>query len=60
MTRANLRHRIEDWIERALELLDQIDGDPDDEIETDIDINPISLQSADRVQPKCITMRRAA
>lgn len=60
MTQSNLRRSIEDWIEHAIKLLDQIDGDPDDEIETDFDINPISLQSTDRVQPKHVTMRSAA
>jgi len=60
MTRANLRRQIEDWIERAIETLDAIDGDPDAELETDFDINPISLQAVDRVPAKRITIRRAA
>jgi hypothetical protein len=60
MTRANLRRRLEDVIERAIELLDRMDGDADFETETDFDNNPISLQSADRVPPKRITRQRAA
>jgi hypothetical protein len=59
MTRANLRHNLEDWIERVLELLDAIDGDPDDEIETDFDINPVTLQWADRRPVKHVTRRVA-
>lgn len=60
MTRAQIRHRAEALIEQLIDLLDAIDGDPDAEIETDFDINPISLQAVDRLPPKRITMRRAA
>lgn len=37
------RHQIENEIERLIALLDEMDGDPDSEIETDFDLNPISL-----------------
>ena len=60
MTRAQLRQRLEDLIECAIEMLDQIDGDVDLEVETDLNINPVSLQSVDRVPAKRITTRRAA
>lgn len=60
MTRANFRRRLEDWIERAIDALDALDGDPDAEVETDFDINPTSLQSVDRVPPRRIALRRAA
>lgn len=60
MTRTELRQRAEDLIEQLIAFVDQIDGDPDDEIETDFDLNPISLQGVDRVPPKRITMRRVA
>lgn len=54
------RPEIEDLIEQLIALVDHIDGDPDAEVETDFDLNPISLQGVDRVPPKRITMRRAA
>lgn len=60
MSRANLRRRIEDIVERGIEMLDQLDGDPDFELETDADINPVSFHSSSRRPPKRITMRRAA
>lgn len=59
MNRANLRQRLEDLIERAIDMLDQLDGDPDAEVETDFDLNPISLQSADRVPARRVTRRAA-
>ena len=37
------RQQIEDEIERLIALLDQVDGDPDFEPETELDHNPISL-----------------
>ena len=37
------RQQIEDEVERLIALLDQMDGDPDAEIETDLNLNPISL-----------------
>lgn len=60
MTRSQLRLRATAMIEELIDLLDALDGDPDFEIETDLDLNPISLQSADRVPVKRISMRRAA
>ena len=60
MMRSDIRRQAEDLIERLIDLLDAIDGDPDFELETDFDINPITLQGVDRVPPKRITMRRAA
>lgn len=60
MTRAEIRQRAEDLIEQLIALVDQIDGDPDAEIETDFDLNPISLHGVDRVPAKRISMRRAA
>jgi hypothetical protein len=60
MTRAEIRLRAEDLIEQLIALVDQIDGDPDAEIETDFDTNPVSLQGADRVPPRSVTKRRAA
>lgn len=60
MTRSEIRRRAEDLIEQLIGLLDELDGDPDAEIETDFDLNPISLQGVDRVPPKRFTMRRAA
>ena len=84
MTRSNLRHRVEDWIERALELLDLIDGDPDfeqswpegmtvaalsfpmEDDEPDRDAEPdsfgrnIETMNPPPLQPKRVTMRRAA
>ena len=60
MTASEIRRRVEDHIEALIALLDQIDGDPDFELETDFDINPITLQGVNRVPPKRITMRRAA
>lgn len=60
MTRSDIRRQAEDLIERLIDLLDAIDGDPDFELETDFDINPISLQGVSRVPPKHITMRRVA
>jgi hypothetical protein len=29
MTRLSLRRHLEDWIERAIEILDEVDGDAD-------------------------------
>lgn len=58
MNRTQLRQRTEAMIEDLINMLDQLDGDPDLEMETDFDINPISLQSADRRQARHI--RRAA
>jgi len=55
-----LRDRLADIIDQAIAILDALDGDPDAEIETDLDINPISLQAVDRVPAKRITMRRTA
>jgi hypothetical protein len=60
MTRTEIRQRAEYLIEQLIALVDQIDGDPDAEIETDFDLNPISLQGVDRAPPKRITMRRAS
>lgn len=60
MTRSEIRQRAEDLIEQLIAFVDQIDGDPEAEIETDFDLNPISLQGVDRVPPKRITVRRAA
>lgn len=60
MNGLTIRQRLEDLIERAIEMLDQIDGDADLELETDFDINPISLQAVDRVPAKRVSMRRAA
>ncbi|MBN9333271.1 hypothetical protein [Devosia sp.] len=60
MTRSEIRQRAEDLIEQLIALVDQIDGDPEAEIETDFDLNPISLQGVDRVPAKNITMRRVA
>lgn len=60
MTRPEIRARAADLIEQLIAIIDEIDGDPDAEIETDFDLNPISLQGVDRVPPKRITMRRAA
>lgn len=51
---------LEETAEAAISMLDQIDGDPDAEIETDFDLNPTSLQGVDRVPPRRITVRRAA
>ncbi|HTN60237.1 MAG TPA: hypothetical protein VL147_01625 [Devosia sp.] len=58
MTRAQLRRRAEAMIDELIGLLDALDGDPDAEVETDFDLNPISLQAVDRVPAKRI--RRAA
>jgi len=60
MKRRDIRQRLENLIERAIDALDALDGDPDAELETDFDLNPVSLQSVDRVPAKRITMRRAA
>lgn len=60
MNRAQLRQRTEAMIEQLIALLDDLDGDPDAEIETDFDLNPISLQSANRKPPRRITRRAAA
>lgn len=60
VTRANIRRQIEDWIERAIDMLDELDSDADFEIETDFDINPVSLQPADRRPVKRVTARKAA
>jgi len=60
MTRHELRRRAEDWIHHLIGLLDEIDGDPDLEVETDLDINPVSLQSVDRRPVKRVNLRRAA
>lgn len=54
MTHSQLRQRAEATIEQLIDLVNQLDGDPDAEPETDIDINPISLQSVDRVPAKRI------
>lgn len=59
MTRSQLRQRAEDMVEELIALLDQLDGDSDFELETDFDINPISLQSADRRPARRITRRAA-
>lgn len=56
--RSALRDRLTDIIEQAITMLDALDGDPELEIETDLDLNPISLQCVDRVPAKRI--RRAA
>lgn len=55
-----LRDQLTDIIERAIAMLDQVDGDADFKIETDQDLNPVSLQAVDRVPAKRVTMRRAA
>lgn len=60
MTRPEIRQRAEDLVEQLIDILDLLDGDPHAEIETDVDLNPISLQGVDRVPPKRITMRRGA
>jgi len=60
MTRSQLRQRAEVMIEELIYLLDQLDGDPEAEVETDFNINPVSLQSSNRVPAKRISMRRAA
>lgn len=60
MNRPHLRQRLEDLIERAINMLDQIDGDAELELETDVNINSTSLQSIDRRPVKRVTMRRAA
>ncbi|WP_158541651.1 hypothetical protein [Pelagibacterium lacus] len=51
------RRQIEDEIERLIALLDQMDGNPDAEIETDHDLNPISLDFDRRPEWR---VRRAA
>jgi hypothetical protein len=60
MTRSEIRRRAEDLIERLIDLVDELDGDPDAEIETDPDLSPISLQGMDRVPPKRVTLLRTA
>lgn len=60
VARPALRDRLADIIDQAIAMLDALDGDPDAEPETDLDINPVSLQAVDRVPAKRITMRRAA
>jgi len=57
--RSQLRQRVEAMVEELITLLDQLDGDPDLELETDFDLNPISLQSADRRPARRITRRAA-
>ncbi|UXN74472.1 hypothetical protein N8D56_04845 [Devosia sp. A8/3-2] len=59
MTRSQLRQRTAAMIEELIDLLDQLDGDPDDELETDLDINPVSLQSVERRPVRHITQRAA-
>jgi hypothetical protein len=59
MTQHKLRQQLEDMIERAIAILDEVDGDPDAEPETDLDINPASLQAADRRPAKRISRRAA-
>lgn len=58
--RPALRERLSSIIDQAIAMLDALDGDPDAEIETDLDINPLSLQAVDRIPAKRITMRRTA
>lgn len=54
------RERLKAIIEQCIDLLDQIDGDADLGIETDIDENPVSLQAVDRVPAKRVSVKRAA
>ena len=58
-SRPALRDRLADIIDQAIAILDALDGDPDAEFETDFDLNPISLQAADRVPARRITRRAA-
>ena len=60
MTRSELRQRAEAMIEELVSILDTIDGDPDAETETDLHINPVSLQVAEIRPAKRVTLRRAA
>lgn len=57
--RPALRDRLADIIDQAIAMLDALDGDPDFECETDLDLNPISLQAVNRVPAKRIARRAA-
>ncbi|MET3925972.1 hypothetical protein [Devosia sp. 2618] len=66
MKHSDLRQRAAAMIEELIDLLDALDGDPDFEIghdaelETDLNISPISLQSVNLVAAKRISVRRVA